>query len=683
MAKKKRDFWDDVDEEVEVSNDRQPQADVYEDDQDDRFHINRSLPFKIITRLLLFVMAVAVGVSGYICYRYIDDRYDGGFTNNYFSSKGFSTEYNEAVLKVLKIVEAAEQDPTLVESQEKIDALVEGILDQSGNFSFLVQDETKTTLYASSSDAKDRIEASNHFLRINSVDNDFIVDLGGVPTKGLNKEAWKTEMSKLQGMYIIYTSVDNNLSQSGTFYDSYMNYQMLTKYFNIGRFVLIVAVVLFIVLLVVCVASTGRENGYHGIKLTLYDRVYTEFAAIISIGVLGAVIYGLWYIHKYGLIEKFDTYISIAGAVLLYIIVIRSYFSLVRRIKSGKFVENSLIYRVGHWINKGLNHLPKAVKGIIIFLFLVALNGALVYALLYLREYAVHDIPIVFIAVPVIFIIELIVFICCLFGGAPEETYDDRPESADDYPEEALPEEDHVNPDDWSNVDFGKAVKDVVEAPYAEEAVQADMAATQQNVVIPKAAKTVILSEEEMEELKHHSAPAATGDQEVLMPKVDVSGVDANVGATEFIDVSAVNAAIEQDETLLDFIELNKDVRKMYRAKLKNRNLGVTLRAPEKPIILDIDKSNAIKVLSILFDNVIRYAQEGSRVYIEMYTQKGKMVYMMKNTIKDELIGEVTSEMGDSLKTAKKIIQAEGGKFITTIDNNVFKAGILLSAENA
>ena len=194
MAKKKRDFWDDVDEEVEVSNDRQPQADVYEDDQDDRFHINRSLPFKIITRLLLFVMAVAVGVSGYICYRYIDDRYDGGFTNNYFSSKGFSTEYNEAVLKVLKIVEAAEQDPTLVESQEKIDALVEGILDQSGNFSFLVQDETKTTLYASSSDAKDRIEASNHFLRINSVDNDFIVDLGGVPTKGLNKEAWKTEM---------------------------------------------------------------------------------------------------------------------------------------------------------------------------------------------------------------------------------------------------------------------------------------------------------------------------------------------------------------------------------------------------------------------------------------------------------------------------------------------------------
>ena len=188
--KKKRDFWDDVDEEVEVpakKRGRQGKERLGEEDDDGRFHPTRNMPLKVIMRCLLFVAAVVVGLSGYICYKYIDDRYDGGFTNNYFSSKGFSTEYNEAVLKVLKIVEAAEQDPTLVESQEKIDALVEGILDQSGNFSFLVQDETKTTLYASSSDAKDRIEASNHFLRINSVDNDFIVDLGGVPTKGLNK----------------------------------------------------------------------------------------------------------------------------------------------------------------------------------------------------------------------------------------------------------------------------------------------------------------------------------------------------------------------------------------------------------------------------------------------------------------------------------------------------------------
>ena len=49
-------------------------------------------------------------------------------------------------------------------------------------------------------------------------------------------------------------------------------------------------------------------------------------------------------------------------------------FSLVRRIKSGAFVDNALLYMIGSWINRGLNHLPKALKWIIIFLFLVALN---------------------------------------------------------------------------------------------------------------------------------------------------------------------------------------------------------------------------------------------------------------------------------------------------------------------
>ena len=118
----------------------------------------------------------------------------------------------------------------------------------------------------------------------------------------------------------------------------------------------------------------------------------------------------------------------------------------------------------------------------------------------------------------------------------------------------------------------------------------------------------------------------------------------------------------------------------MFRIKLKEKAIGVTLRAPEKPIYLDIDKSNAIKVLSILFDNIEKYAKDGSRVYIEMYVHKGKMVYMMKNTISDALVGKVTGEMGGGLTMAKKIIRAEGGKFIVSVEGDVFKAGILLDA---
>ena len=128
----------------------------------------------------------------------------------------------------------------------------------------------------------------------------------------------------------------------------------------------------------------------------------------------------------------------------------------------------------------------------------------------------------------------------------------------------------------------------------------------------------------------------------------------------------------------MDFIQLNKDVRKLFRLKLKARSIGVTLRAPEKPILLDIDKANAIKVLSILFDNIEKYAEEGSRVYIEMYAQNGKMIYLMKNTIRADLLGDTTNAMGRGLMEAKRIVQSEKGKFINSVEGDTYKVGILL-----
>lgn len=71
------------------------------------------------------------------------------------------------------------------------------------------------------------------------------------------------------------------------------------------------------------------------------------------------------------------------------------------------------------------------------FLFLVALNGGLVLGLMYLRDFTVKGVPVIFIVAPVIFIIELIVFISCLFGGTASDEYD----AADDgEPAEAVEE---------------------------------------------------------------------------------------------------------------------------------------------------------------------------------------------------------------------------------------------------
>lgn len=718
--KKKRDFWDDVEvEEIEPisagKTSRNQYPDNIDDDDDGGFRATRCMPLKIIMRILLFVAAAVVGLSGFICLRYMDQRAESGEAN-YFSSKAFSQEYDKAIANVLKLTQAVEQDPALASDAATLATLVDSTMGGVKNFSFIVQNQDAQNLFTSGDDAKTRIESSKHYVKL-STNEGFTALIGSVPSESLNQTGWKMTMESMTNSYIIYTAVDNNLTQQDSFYETYMDYQELAKYFDIAKIAGIAALVVFIALLIYCIMSTGMVKGYAGVKLSWFDKIFTEIAAILSIAVIGSLVFGTWYARKAQILGANTRYLVIAGGVLVYVVLIRSYFSLVRRIKSGVFVDNSLLYMIGSRINRGLNHLPKAVKWIIIFLFLVALNGGLVLGLMYLRDFTVKGVPVIFIVAPVIFIIELIVFISCLFGGTASDEYDaaddGEPAEAVEEPVPVLEQDDDINPEDWEGIDFGKAVRGMGAGVIAPEEVPSGN--TQENVMMPSAEKTVLLSAEETEQINREAAlsekPASSGrvtrltpgsvdaasEETVLLPDMNkvldelqaskhtaetaaaAGAVAAGVGTAGAVSGVQKNEAPLED-TLLDFIQLNKDVRKMFRIKLKEKAIGVTLRAPEKPVYLDIDKSNAIKVLSILFDNIEKYAKNGSRVYIEMYIHKGKMVYMMKNTISDELVGKVTGEMGSGLLMAKKIVRAEGGKFIVSVEGDVFKAGILLDA---
>ena len=718
--KKKRDFWDDVEvEEIEPisagKTSRNQYPDNIDDDDDGGFRATRCMPLKIIMRILLFVAAAVVGLSGFICLRYMDQRAESGEAN-YFSSKAFSQEYDKAIANVLKLTQAVEQDPALASDAATLATLVDSTMGGVKNFSFIVQNQDAQNLFTSGDDAKTRIESSKHYVKL-STNEGFTALIGSVPSESLNQTGWKMTMESMTNSYIIYTAVDNNLTQQDSFYETYMDYQELAKYFDIAKIAGIAALVVFIALLIYCIMSTGMVKGYAGVKLSWFDKIFTEIAAILSIAVIGGLVFGTWYARKAQILGANTRYLVIAGGVLVYVVLIRSYFSLVRRIKSGVFVDNSLLYMIGSRINRGLNHLPKAVKWIIIFLFLVALNGGLVLGLMYLRDFTVKGVPVIFIVAPVIFIIELIVFISCLFGGTASDEYDaaddGEPAEAVEEPVPVLEQDDDINPEDWEGIDFGKAVRGMGAGVIAPEEVPSGN--TQENVMMPSAEKTVLLSAEETEQINREAAlsekPASSGrvtrltpgsvdaasEETVLLPDMNkvldelqaskhtaetaaaAGAVAAGVGTAGAVSGVQKNEAPLED-TLLDFIQLNKDVRKMFRIKLKEKAIGVTLRAPEKPVYLDIDKSNAIKVLSILFDNIEKYAKNGSRVYIEMYIHKGKMVYMMKNTISDELVGKVTGGMGSGLLMAKKIVRAEGGKFIVSVEGDVFKAGILLDA---
>lgn len=730
--RKKRDFWDDVEDDVTL----QEESDTarysagnqgeYTEYEDERFRFTRCLPIKVIARILLCVAAVVIGLSGYVVYRYVDDRYSNGtYTTSYFDSNGFSREYNDTVERLIQGLKAVEGESGA--ASDRAAEIISGAMGTYMNFSYYIMDGSGNLVAQSSDDARERIEASNHYLRISNTDNEFSVD-AGIPTTGLNKNAWQTALDECTNAYQIYTAVDNTLVSQDAFYDSYMDYQDLTNYFGIARIAGIAAIVVFIILLVFCVMSTGMYRGYAGVRLSWFDKIFTEAALIIILAVAGALIYGLFYLFGHDI--RFGIWLKAADGLLLYGVLIRGYFSLVRRIKSGTFITNSIIYKICHGVNMALNHLPKALKIIIILLFLVALNGGLVYALLYMRDFVVGGIPLIFIVAPVVFVIELIAFISCIFGVGDEED-----EYGPEEPEEDAGAEESAgsasDDQDWEEVDFGSQIKEASDEAF-EDHSSADSGATVENVRRKPVDKTVVLSQNERRKVldslgfgetqmldtkavreaekasaRRKSEPvpdledlSRPGDKTEIMEPLNIAVEDAvkpeyhtepsiQPEKTETAAVSGA-AAVKKEENvsdtvrmaedmgLVDFIQLNKDVRKLFRLKLKARSIGVTLRAPEKPILLDIDKANAIKVLSILFDNIEKYAEEGSRVYIEMYAQNGKMIYLMKNTIRADLLGDTTNAMGRGLMEAKRIVQSEKGKFINSVEGDTYKVGILL-----
>ena len=138
MARKKKDFWDGVDDErvvVEKTADSRAQT------AEEEWSAVKSTPIKVIMRILLMISCLAALASGFIAYQFIQDRYAGGsYSTDYFNSGSFAEEYNNSVEKLLGLVEGIEADPTVLRegNEQLLSTLTENYMGKDTNFSFLI-----------------------------------------------------------------------------------------------------------------------------------------------------------------------------------------------------------------------------------------------------------------------------------------------------------------------------------------------------------------------------------------------------------------------------------------------------------------------------------------------------------------------------------------------------------------
>ncbi len=672
---KKKDFWDEVDESTLRESEHRTLSEEEEADiqreldemEDDGWHPTRSTPLKVIVRILLFVAAVATLVSGYTVYTYFSNGGTMSSEPDYYHSSFFGEEYQKNMVQLLHLVQAIETRGEISETElaQANQDLIKNYMSTDSSFSFAVYDADDNEVIVSSEDAVARIEASHYFVKLDTTEGQFSLNTG-VKNDAFDEGVWKEELTSCTGTYTIYAAVDNELtSTTDGFYTSYQDFKDLNSVFGIAKIVVFVAAAVFLILLIFSIIATGNVSGYPGIKLSWFDKIFTEIAAIIIIALGGGSIYGAWYLL--GTTYSFRLIAAGAALVLAYIFIIRGYFSLVRRIKAGTFISNMLIYR----IFEAIGHLPVVPRILLIILVLVLINGGLVLALFYLDAYELFGIPVVYVLVPVIFVLENICFISWVIRKGNAEYEDDEEDEEEDTEEEETPESPYLEPAGVSG-DTRPAKEleaDLAQAAAMAKAAQAPVVSDDwEHMDLGASVDMAINAGDAKPEIKEEEK-----DRTMMLPKDEIASL---LGG---------NAELRNSATSFDFIQLNKDIRKLHRAILKENGVAVTLRAPDKPIVLEMNREDMWKAISMIYDNLEQYAEPDSRVYAEMYTQEGKLIYIVKNAVRAESVEAAKAvsapgaELTGGLKTAKEIVEKNHGKFVVAMDGNIFKTGILLN----
>ena len=165
------------------------------------------------------------------------------------------------------------------------------------------------------------------------------------------------------------------------------------------------------------------------------------------------------------------------------------------------------------------------------------------------------------------------------------------------------------------------------------------------------------------------------------------------IDLVEASKITSGNITLEINK--INLLELLNQARGEFEDKYNEKQLTLVESKPETPVVIEADARYIWRVVENLFQNVYKYALDGTRVYLDVSVDKASnsAIIALKNISRQQLninadelterfirgdLARSTEGSGLGLSIVKSLVKAHNGKFDVYLDGDLFKATVTL-----
>lgn len=462
----------------------------------------------------------------------------------------------------------------------------------------------------------------------------------------------------------------------------------LLRYQNAYLPVGIITAVLCIALLVFLMASMGKTPD--GVKLRGIHRVPVD---LFLAAALAAILFLANYSGGAGNLLLYNplwTWILPSTLMALWIgfVALLTFCTLAARFRAGKWWRNSIIYIVCRFVYRAVRGfvraLPIAWKGILVYAAVVLVNffGTLftwisgsVFLLLVLVALDIAGLY---------FVIRIMRQLKALQTAAQKLAAGDLTYTVDTekmYP--VLKEHgDNLNA---VSIGMNRAVNERMKSERFKTELITNVSHDLKTPLTSIVSYVDLLKKEPIESESAQEYIDVLDRQSQKLKKLTADLVDAS---------KASSGALPVHSEKLDLGELLRQSAGEYTEKFAAAGIVPVLLVPEGETYVTADGRLLWRVLDNLLGNAVKYAQSGTRLYLELMQDETETVLTLKNISREPLNipaeelmerfvrgdgSRHTDGSGLGLSIAKSLMELMGGKLALTLDGDLFKAALVFS----